>query len=147
MEYKEMIAEIRKLDYIKDDATADAAIKAVLGILVSNLDMQKAGEFLEDMPKPLTMEKMRGRRQRPLKISTAEYVREVSEQFNLPEAQSCELVSKVLHMAKDFLDPETVEDMEASLPPGMERDAGKSLDVGRFAKPLIYVILTSILRI
>src|SRR5436309_1356740 len=63
MDYQQFIQETRKLDFIPDEETADAAVKAALGVLASRLDEEHARKFTAKLPEPLTYERLRGHQQ------------------------------------------------------------------------------------
>jgi len=58
MKFSEFIDQVKVLEFIPDEDTADAAIKAVPGILVSNLDEAEAKQLCENLPQELALEEM-----------------------------------------------------------------------------------------
>ncbi|MEW5895880.1 MAG: DUF2267 domain-containing protein [Candidatus Omnitrophota bacterium] len=117
MDYQTFIDEVRETDYVKDEETADAAIKAVLGILASEVDEETAHRMTDQLPEPLTYDRLRGRQQDVMGISFDENVAEFSDQFNLREDDSVQLIRKIYHVSKEALDPGIVWEITESLPP------------------------------
>lgn len=104
MEYQEFLETVQQLDFIENEQTADAAIKAVLGILASRMSEVQAQEFLDELPEPLTLEHLRGRQQpAQSSIPADEYFQEIQEQFKLDEQQATTLVGEVLRVAKQAI--------------------------------------------
>lgn len=115
MKYDIFVDEVNRLDFVKDRATADAAVKAVLGILASRLSEPKARRLTEKLPEPLDYGRLRGLQARPLELSIDEYVQNIVQQFNLNEAQAARLIIAVLHFTKDAIGIEK-EDLKSELP-------------------------------
>lgn len=96
MDYDEFVQSVSSLDFMQDTDTADAAIKAILGILASSMDDKEARDFTSRLPEPLTLERLRGHQVRPTRISVEEFVSEIQEQFKLTNGQARLLINKVL---------------------------------------------------
>ncbi|HAR63671.1 MAG: DUF2267 domain-containing protein [Candidatus Margulisiibacteriota bacterium] len=117
MDYQEFIREVESLDFIKDQETADAAIKASLGILVSRIPEPQAKKLAEELPDPLTYEKLRSHQKGiQLSISVDETVAELSKQFGFNNIQSRQLLNIVFGAAKDAVGDDTIDDIEEKLP-------------------------------
>jgi uncharacterized protein (DUF2267 family) len=116
MEYAQFIEHVVNLEFIPDRDTADAAVKAVLGILASRLEEPEARMLTEKLPEPLNLERLRGHQVRPHGISVEQYISEVGEQFRLSEDQAEILIKTVLHLVKDELGAVTVSEFESLLP-------------------------------
>ncbi|RJP23244.1 MAG: DUF2267 domain-containing protein [Candidatus Abyssobacteria bacterium SURF_5] len=116
MEYDRFIEEVKNLEFIPNRDTADAAVKAVLGILASRLEEAEAQKLVEKLPGPLTLERLRGHQVRPEKISVEEYIIEIAQQFRIAGDQAETLIKTVLHLAKDLLGDETMSELEHALP-------------------------------
>lgn len=116
MEYEDFIRAVSELDFIQDEEEADSAVKAALGILTGRLDEEEARKLTEDLPNPLTYEKLRGHQLNIKDISAEEYISEIADQFSLDEDQAQELVSTVLQVAKEAIGYETVAELEQHLP-------------------------------
>ncbi len=54
MGYEKLLEAVQEFDFIPDPKTADAALKAVLGILASAMDENLARDFTDSLPGPLT---------------------------------------------------------------------------------------------
>lgn len=116
MEYSSYVEQVRNLEFIPDEATADAAVKAVLGILVSRMDEEEARRLCDTLPQPLDYDTLRGHQVRPLDISVDQYFIEIGNQFNLDYNQARVLVTRVLHCVKESLDRPTIDEIEEGLP-------------------------------
>ncbi len=108
MNYENFIQEVRKLDFMQDDQAADSAIKAVLGILASRMEEPGAKKLTENLPNPLTLEKLRGHQATPTRISADDYVSGIADEFSLDNSQSKGLINKVLHVTKDTIGQDTI---------------------------------------
>ncbi len=116
MEYTEILKRISKLDFINDVLTADAAVKAVLGILASRLEEDKARKFTEKLPEPLTLQKLRSHDRRIEPISVDYYISSISVQFKITNDQARTLVQNVLHIAKEATGDGVLVEIEQYLP-------------------------------
>ena len=115
MEYEIFLQEANKLDFIRDRAMADAAVKAVLGILASRLSEPTAQRLTDKLPGPLDYERLRGLQASPLELSIDEYVQNIARQFNLDDGQAARLIVVVLHFAKDAIGFDK-EELKSELP-------------------------------
>lgn len=116
MEYNDFIRKVRDLDFIKDQDTADAAVKAVLGILTSRLKEPLAHKLTDRLPEPLSYEKLRSHQKSvAIAISVESYVSEIATQFNISRDQAGTLVKTVLNITKNALDPATLDEFKQYL--------------------------------
>jgi uncharacterized protein (DUF2267 family) len=104
MEYQDIIEEIRKCDFIPDDEMADAAEKAVSGILASSMEEEEARNLSRILPEPFTLERLRGYQDRRLNINLPQFVSQIGEDFNLSEREACLLILTVLKTVKASAD-------------------------------------------
>ncbi len=116
MDYQTLIREVRTLDFIKDDEMADAFIKAVLGILASELEVEPAHQMTDQLPEPLTFERLRSHQARPLNISFQESIAEISHQFNIRPDLAQKAVKRVYHVLKLALEPSSIDGIRNGLP-------------------------------
>ncbi|MGA1874162.1 MAG: DUF2267 domain-containing protein [bacterium] len=117
MEYQDVINEVQNLGFIKDQNMADAATKAVLGILASAVEKRYAQILTANLPDPLTFEKLRGQQRQIVKLSIDSYLTELGNQFKISKEQAAELVNTVLHIAKEAIPREDLAQLRESLPP------------------------------
>lgn len=117
MEYQRFLDEIKMLDFIRDQDQADAAVKAVLGILASRLPEAQARIMAEKLPGPLSLERLRGMQQDVTNISFEMYVIDLMRQFSLDRDQVHQLISRVLPLARETMGGEIYESLLAHLPP------------------------------
>ncbi len=102
MEYREFIETMRELDFIPDDRTADALVKAVLGILASVLTHSMAQNLASVLPAPLDYDRLRGHQEKPLAIDSQRYVENIAAQFGLREGQARQAVKIILEKAQEL---------------------------------------------
>ncbi len=117
MEYDRFIQEVRNLDFIENNETADAAVKATLGILVSRLTEEQARNFTRNLPDPLNLETLRSHQKRAIGISPDEYTGVIRTQFNLGEDQARALIDTVLRSTKATLGEEAFYELRHHMPP------------------------------
>ncbi|MDH6063706.1 DUF2267 domain-containing protein [Umezakia ovalisporum] len=101
MEYERFLDAACELAFISDRETADAAVKAVLGILASKLDDRQALELSEGLPEPLNYERLHSHQIRKLPISAEEYIAVIREQFKLDDIQASQLIQQTLRITKE----------------------------------------------
>ncbi len=102
MDYDKLLEAVKELDFIPDPETADAAVKAVLGILASAMNEDLEREFTESLPELLTYDRLRGHQARPLEIDVERYIDGLAAQFCLPEEQARQLIIiKTLALARE----------------------------------------------
>lgn len=114
--YWPILDAIETLDFIPDEKTAEAAVKAVVGTLASRLPEERARKFAGALPEPLTYEKLRGRQTTVTDISSEQYVRGISEQFGVERDQAQSLICTVLSAALEEVDEVVFSDLEEGLP-------------------------------
>lgn len=101
MEYEKFVNAACELPFISDRETADAAVKAVLGILASRLEEEQAHQLTESLPEPLNYERLHSHQVRKLPISAEEYIAVIREQFKLDDIQASELIQQTLRVTKE----------------------------------------------
>jgi uncharacterized protein (DUF2267 family) len=121
MEYRDLVSAVKEHQFIKDKATAEAAVKAVLGVLVSRLEEEVAREFAETLPKPLDFDTLRGRQVNVTEVSVQQYRDTIAEQFHLELDEAWQLVRTVMHIVRDGLSDEIIEDIQETLPSDWQR--------------------------
>lgn len=121
MDYGKFVQEISLLDYIRSEAEADAAIKAVLGIIASSLDLEVARRLTAALPHPLTLEKLRSHQAGTLAVPADYFFGELSSQFKISEIQAEDLAIHVLHRVKESLSEKDLQVVEDHLPADMAK--------------------------
>lgn len=116
VKYQRFIQEIQSLDFVNDESMADAAAKAVLGHLASRLQEPQARKLTQNLPDPLTYEKLRGQQMNVNPISAEQFFTDISEQFQISSDRARNLVNKVLHLAKDTVEEQALSEVNQSLP-------------------------------
>lgn len=117
MEYQTFVDEVKKLDFIEKEETADAAVKAVFGMLVSRMENEDdAREFTNTLPEPLTYEKLRSHQVRPTYINPEQYLEVLTEQFKLSMEDAEKLVKTVLRTTRENLSEAEIGSLKDKLP-------------------------------
>lgn len=116
MDYQEFVKDVSALGFIEDEVTADAAVKAVLGIMASSLDEKDAGKITEALPEPLNLSKLRGQQIKTKPVDFNDCVAEIAQQFNVDEEQARELADTVLRTTRAALGSKKLGEVEDILP-------------------------------
>lgn len=116
MEYQKFLSDVENLGYFDDLETADAAVKAVLGILASSMEEEQAKRLIERLPEPLSYERLRGHQARPIDITLEEYISEIGAEFNLNDDNARELVDTVFHTTKEAVGEDAITELELDMP-------------------------------
>jgi uncharacterized protein (DUF2267 family) len=116
MDYGKTIKAIRMFNFIADERTADAAIKAVLGILTSRLHDKSAHHFIAHLPEVLSFERIHGRTTRARNIEFDDYVSEIAHQFCLTNGEARMLINEILYNAKKDIPKDKLAEIEKDLP-------------------------------
>jgi len=115
MEYESILREMERLDFIPDAETADAAVKAALGIFASTLEEDEARMFIDRLPEPLTMDKLYHHLRYPQRISPETYFEELSEQFSVSRDQAWEIAKTAIHATKEAVGNDVMTDLEGRI--------------------------------
>lgn len=116
MEYQEFLEYIGTLEFVDGDQTADAMIKAVLGMLCSSVDEPVARQLTEKLPDPLTLERLRGRQARKEWPSFTAFVMELRSQFDLTVNEALDLIDHVLRITRQAAGDDTWNQFTDYLP-------------------------------
>ncbi len=116
MQYQEFIQRARELDFIEDDTTADAAVKAVLGIMATTLDQTHAQRVAQALPEPLSLWRLRGHQQREHTIPLNEAIDVVAGQFRFSHEESDQLFHEIIACTREALPEEIVLEAQQNLP-------------------------------
>lgn len=124
MEYSRFLDEVGKLHFIRTGERADAAVKAVLGVLASSMGEAEARRFTGRLPEPLTYEKLRGHQARPVDITIEEYFAEIAAQFKISPEEAKTLIDSVFRLTKEAVGEDLLSEIEYDMPP----DVAEELD-------------------
>lgn len=116
MNYQEFLQPVQRLGFINNSERADAATKAVLGILASRLEEDVAQRLTERLPEPLTLEMLRSHQKRALDTSVDEYVAEVATHCNVDLEDATQLIDTVLDCTHKTAGSERMNEIKSSLP-------------------------------
>lgn len=116
MDYQNFMQSVQNLDFISDDATADAAVKAVLGHLASRVDEPQAEKISHDLPEPLSLGKLRSHQARVADISVEQFIGDLCNQFKFNADQANQLVKTVFSTTKNAVDSDTLSEVQSKLP-------------------------------
>lgn len=114
MEYQDLLDRAKQV--VGDDRQADAGVKAVFGILASKLDEPQARRLTDDLPKPLTYERLRGHQVSDVPLTAEQYPIAIATELGLDPEDSRELVHEVLDAARQGLPENTLADLRNDLP-------------------------------
>lgn len=122
MQYEEFVSRTQDLPFVSDADTAEAAIKAVAGILASSLDEAHAALLANRLPGPLTFDKLRGNQQvQQSSIDLEQALNSLTAQFGLEQTQSEELLQTVVDCIGETVDANSLAKLQESLPQDWKR--------------------------
>ncbi len=101
MDYSEITRRVRMLDFIRNDQTADAAVKTVLDSLVHRLNDEQAHTLADKFPGQLALESFGCEDKKMETLSIADYIAGISTQFKISVYQARTLVRNVLYFTKE----------------------------------------------
>ena len=116
MQYEQFKQSVRDLDFIGDEQTADAAVKAVLGVLVSRLDEDEAQRVTDHLPEPLTIDTLRGHQATPTTTPAPDYFNVIADQFHIDTNQASDVIARILRLTHDSLPDDERRRMIEHLP-------------------------------
>jgi uncharacterized protein (DUF2267 family) len=116
MDYQRFLDGVKRLQFIRTEAAADAAVKAVLGILASSMNQEQAEKFVSRLPEPLNIKTLRSPQARPIDITIEEFFDEIGAEFNLNPDQAKKLVDTVFRLTKNAVGEETITEVEFDMP-------------------------------
>lgn len=118
MNYRSYLDQVMELPFINDEQAADAAIKAVLGVLASKIDDDWAQELSNVLPPELNFAILHGHRHKPVLLSIDDFFASVASQMHLDWQQARDLVGRILHCVKESDDgADIMGEIETKLPP------------------------------
>lgn len=116
MEYNELMQSVKKFNFIQNEDQADAAVKATMGIVASSMSEEDAKEFVNYLPEPLTLDRLRNHQVYQNKVSPKDHIQIVATQFNIDEGEAQKLVENVLSSTKQGLSDEQVKTWKQKMP-------------------------------
>ena len=116
MDYQEFIDDIKVLDFIKDDNTADAAIKAVLGIMTGNIKEEDAKFITGALPEPLQLPKLKEYQKNRNPVTFSQCILRLAQEFDMNESRARILADTVLRSTRAALGGERLGQVEEILP-------------------------------
>lgn len=114
--YEDYLDAVEDLDFVEDRGTADAVVKAILGIVASSLDERRAKKLAAHLPDPLTIGKLRSHQAQKLDITVREFAAEIAAEFGYTDQEAMEAIQTVLHVAKSSISESTLMEIEDNLP-------------------------------
>lgn len=117
MNYNEIIRRVRRLDFIRNDEKAAAAVKTVLGVVASKLSDEQARKLAEKFPEQHISVGSLGNE--PVKLggtSVKECNDSICSQFKLSVHQGHTLIRTVLYFTKEASGDNFFQDIKKSLP-------------------------------
>lgn len=116
MDYRRLMDTMNQSGVFADQERADAAVKAVIGILASRMSEHDARELSSRLPEPLTYDKIRHRQGWQLGISFDQYRYEIAGQFHINTDQAQRVIGSVFHLLKEEIPGDTLHKWEQHLP-------------------------------
>ncbi len=116
MDYTEIIRRVRRLDFIRNDQTANAAVKAVLGSLAGRLSEEQARMLAGRFHGQLALDRFEGGNSKIEELSVADYTAAICAQFKISVYQARTLVRNVLYFTKEVSGASALLDIKKSLP-------------------------------
>jgi uncharacterized protein (DUF2267 family) len=116
MNYTTYLNSAQNLDFVPDEATADAMVKASLGIVASRLPDAAAREFTAALPQPLDHGTLRSHQERPTDIDVEVYLHDLSAQFGISREEARTAAATTLRLAKQDLGEDRTTTVQQQLP-------------------------------
>lgn len=118
MDYQELTRRVRRLDFIRDQQTADAAVKEILCILASRLPEEHAQKFTARFGSQVFVVGKEGSDLKKAEnVSVADIIVRLRSQYKLSVHQARILVRNVLYYAKEASGANALVEIRKSLPP------------------------------
>jgi uncharacterized protein (DUF2267 family) len=116
MNYDELIRRVRMLDFIRNDQRAQAAVKAVLGILAGSLRDEQARKLAGKFPEHLALNSFGTDGRQIGAITVADHTASICAQFKISVHQARILVRNVLYFTKEVSGANDFPDIRNNLP-------------------------------
>jgi uncharacterized protein (DUF2267 family) len=116
MDYQDFIDEVEELDFIPERETAEAAVKAVLGIIFMHIDEGLARKLSDLLHEPVALEKLGSHRTKAVPVSFDQFISEISALFRIDKDQSRQIIEAVLYIAKTVLGDGEFEVIRETMP-------------------------------
>lgn len=116
VKYDRFLQEVKSLDFIRNQEMADAAVKAVLGMLASSMNENHARRFTNNLPDPLTYERLVGHQAKPIAPSLGQVIGEISTIFRIDYDQAHRLIDTVFRTTKQAVGENVLTEVESDLP-------------------------------
>ena len=116
MGYHEIIRRVRRLDFIRNDQTADAAVKSILNVLADSLNYEQRRLFAEKFPELQSLDRFGEDKPKSQSIPVSEYTAGICAQFNITLHQSRTLLRNVLYFTREASGANAIHDVMKSLP-------------------------------
>lgn len=116
MHYEKLLELAESLPFVPNRDIAEAGVQAVLGILASKLDDRPARRLAENLPEPLSLQCLRGRRDATVPLPADEFLAAVARQFGIADDQARQLVETVWVGIRRGLPEDVRAEVMAGLP-------------------------------
>lgn len=116
MNYNEIIRRVRRLDFIRNDEKAAAAVKTVLGVVAGRLSEEQARKLAEKFPEQFFGGSPEIEPVKPAAFSVKECNDSICSQFKLSVHQGRTLIRTVLYFTKEASGDTFIMDIKKSLP-------------------------------
>ncbi len=117
MDYQELTRRIRRLDFVRNQQTADAVVKEILGIFASRLPEEHAQKFTARFGDQIMIVGKEGSDiKRTDVVSVSDIIARLRSQYKLSVHQARILVRNVLYYAKEASGGNALVEIRKSLP-------------------------------
>lgn len=117
MDYQELTRRVRRLDFIRNQQTADAAVKEILTIFASRLSEEHAQKFTARFGDQVLVVGREGSDLKKVEnVTVADIIARLRSQYKLSVHQARILVRNVLYYAKEASGANALVEIRKSLP-------------------------------
>lgn len=116
LEYRRFLQDVKNLEFIRNQETADSAVKAIIGMLASSVEDGHARELTKSLPEPLTYERLRSRQAREIAPNLGQFIGQIRTRLRLGQDEARKLIDTVFHTTKEVVGMNVISDIEGDLP-------------------------------
>lgn len=114
--YEQFVDTAWNMGFFDDIEEAESAVKMVLGIAASRLQEKPARALTDELPDPLTYEKLRSHQATPTEISAAQYVEDVAREFGVSDQDAREIIQTIWSQALNSMSDDKVGQIVRGFP-------------------------------
>ena len=118
MEYDQLVQAVMGFNCIGNrEERAEEAVKVSMSCLACQMSEEDAKEFVNYLPEPLTLDKLRQDRELAKQTNPEKDLQVVASRFHTDTQEAQQLVKAVLQTAKGSLRPQQLNAWKEKLPP------------------------------